>query len=382
MGRRSGAHHRPHFPPSPTPWACRASGTTRPHRPAGMGLTEAEEAAASWAMMLDNQKTADDLIAQISPDPAATASSRTASTGPPTTSRAARSTWPPRSSTTWWAGPLRPRGPRHPAGEGTPWASWRRRAPRPLPRPAGHEVVPPPTMKRVFGRSSWGRRPSRSGSRPHLRQGILEDLSVYFHLFKDLYDGFRERQEAVVEMFQPSTAFWWSAPPRRPRGRHQLPRRAVQAADAQPRRHREPAPPGERQPWTPRRCWARPQRGRTTCPARRPPPRPAGRGRRAAPWRRRARPWPATCTPCTGARSCGHPPAGGCSRHQQPRPGGGLPRGGLSAWGARLGRPAGPTPPWSRSRPRPARCRPGSRRPRGSSAPPARGPAGRCASRG
>lgn len=39
-------------------------------------------------------------------------------------------------------------------------------------------------------------------------RGFLKDLSEYFNVFKDLYDGFRERQEAVVELFESDqTAF-------------------------------------------------------------------------------------------------------------------------------------------------------------------------------
>ena len=39
-------------------------------------------------------------------------------------------------------------------------------------------------------------------------RGFLKDLSEYFNVFKDLYDGFRERQEAVVDLFESDqTAF-------------------------------------------------------------------------------------------------------------------------------------------------------------------------------
>ena len=55
-----------------------------------------------WAMMLDNQKTLTTSSSRSPPiRPAATPSSTTGSTGrPPTTSRAAKTTWRPRSCTT------------------------------------------------------------------------------------------------------------------------------------------------------------------------------------------------------------------------------------------------------------------------------------------
>jgi anion-transporting ArsA/GET3 family ATPase len=63
--------------------------------------------------------------------------------------------------------------------------------------------------RRIFGRLVRGTSALVFRLLSHIfGRDFLKDLSEYFNVFKDLYDGFRERQEAVVELFgSDQTAF-------------------------------------------------------------------------------------------------------------------------------------------------------------------------------
>ena len=181
---------------------------------AGMGLTEAEEAGGElWAMMLDNQKTFDDLIAQISPNPdardrilenriyRATADNISGSQEYMATEKLYDVVGSGRYDLVVLDTP--------PVKNALDFLEAPGRLARFLDQRVMKWFLTPYDEKRVFGRLLMGTSAVAFRLLGHIfGKEFLEDLSVYFHLFKDLYDGFRERQEAVVEMFsQPSTAF-------------------------------------------------------------------------------------------------------------------------------------------------------------------------------
>jgi anion-transporting ArsA/GET3 family ATPase len=181
---------------------------------AGLGMAEAEARGGQlWAMMLDNQQTFDDLIKQIAPNTEArdrilenriyraTADNISGSQEYMATEKLYDVVGSRRYDLVVLDTP--------PVKNALDFLDAPGRLARFLDKRVMKWFLTPYDEQKVFGKLLMGTSAVAFRLLGHVfGKEFLEDLSVYFHLFRDLYDGFRERQEAVVEMFnQPTTAF-------------------------------------------------------------------------------------------------------------------------------------------------------------------------------
>lgn len=180
----------------------------------GLGLGEqVPEGGELWAMMLDNQKTFDDLIKQIAPTPEArerilenriyraTADNISGSQEYMATEKLYDVVSSGRYDLVVLDTP--------PVKNALDFLEAPGRLSRFLDKRVMKWFLQPYDEKRVFGKLLMGTSAVAFRLLGYVfGKEFLEDLSVYFHLFKDLYDGFRERQEAVVDLFsEAGTAF-------------------------------------------------------------------------------------------------------------------------------------------------------------------------------
>ena len=180
----------------------------------GLGITQpVPEGGELWAMMLDNQKTFDDLIQQIAPSAEArdrilrnriyraTADNISGSQEYMATEKLYDVVGSGRYDLVVLDTP--------PVKNALDFIEAPGRLSRFLDKRVMKWFLTPYDEKKVFGKLLMGTSAVAFRLLGYVfGKEFLEDLSVYFHLFKDLYDGFRERQEAVVEMFsQRTTAF-------------------------------------------------------------------------------------------------------------------------------------------------------------------------------
>lgn len=164
-----------------------------------------------WAMMLDNQKTFDDLIKQIAPDEVrreailnnriyrATADNISGSQDYMATEKLHDVVIGDRYDLVVLDTP--------PVKNALDFLDAPGRLARFLDRRVMKWFLQPYDKERVFGRLLSGTSAVVFRLLSHIfGQEFLDDLSEYFHHFRDLYDGFRERQEAVEKMFFDASA--------------------------------------------------------------------------------------------------------------------------------------------------------------------------------
>jgi anion-transporting ArsA/GET3 family ATPase len=167
-----------------------------------------------WAMMLDQQKTFDDLIARIAPDPVqreailknkvyrATADNISGSQDYMATEKLYDVLETGRYELVVLDTP--------PVKNALDFLDAPGRLARFLDKRVMKWFLSPYDKERVFGRLLSGTSAVVFRLLSYIfGQEFLEDLTEYFHHFRDLYDGFRERQERVVQLFldQQRTSF-------------------------------------------------------------------------------------------------------------------------------------------------------------------------------